>query len=91
MEEQEEHPESESEIVVTSPEVPAPEDQQPPAQPESTTSPRQFSKSSIKTAKKILTAVTKHRKTDAKDGKVETLQLTRKEKGKKSDGVTFQE
>ena len=88
MEEQEEHPEPDSEVVVVSPrQEPASED----AQPESTTSPREYSKSSVKTAKKILTAVTKHRKTDAKDGKVETLQLTRKERGKKSEGVTFQE
>ena len=57
--------------------------------------PREYSKSSIKTAKKILSAVTKHRKADAKedkvdtkprktDAKVETLQLKKKEKGKKA-------
>ena len=54
---------------------------------------KEYSRSSIKTAKKILSAVKQHRKTDStKDGKVETLQLKKKEKGKKAEEpVTAQE
>ena len=65
-------------------------------EPQQPPQPREYSKSSIKTAKKILSAVTKHRKADAakeekvdakprkSDGKGETLQLKKKEKGKKA-------
>jgi hypothetical protein len=60
-----------------------------PPQSESESNPtltKEYSRSSIKTAKKILNAVKQHRKTDAtKDGKVETLQLKKKEKGKKME------
>ena len=53
------------------------------AEPESLANspPHEYSRSSIKTAKKVLTAVTKQRKAEAaKEAKVETLQLKKKEK-----------
>lgn len=57
----------------------------PTSQPEpeihATSPPHEYSRNSIKTAKKVLTAVTKSRKAEAaKEAKVETLQLKKKEK-----------
>ena len=60
-------------------------EQVPTSQPEpethETSTPHEYSRSSIKTAKKVLTAITKQRKAEAaKEPKVETLQLKKKEK-----------